>query len=488
MTTSGCAENHPPPTADTHVTTDSGRILAAPAEDVIGVADPYSPTLFDDVGAVARVRDSGIRAMGYLSGSAPDLFDFRTGTLRVDPDKDRDGLSWIYPPPPASFDKFASFARDARSSALVHVDYGTGTPDEAAAWVRYANRTNNYGIRNWEIGEESYLNGSGPAWAWPDAHKNPDGTPEGPTSWAHNAAQFVTAMRQADPAIRIGIPVAPLFPATAGGHAEMWNAFATDWNNQVLAVLGPLIDFVDLHWYPQREETDDAALLAAPRAIGALSQALRQQLVASGSHADILVGETNSSAVSFGKQAVGIVNALFLVDDMLTWLEQGALGVDWYAWQIAMAADEDHPQLHGDANFGTIGLLSTGGCVDTRSQRHICEPARNTPFAPYYTLELVSHLMQPGTRLLEAQSDNPSVITHALSQPDGTITVVLINTDPAAAHRVQVQLPGSRLDGDITVTSFGDKDNDLRTEKSEATTVRELAPYSVTAVTYHPAR
>ncbi len=231
-----------------------------------------------------------------------------------------------------------------------------------------------------------------------------------------------------------------------------------------------------------RHRTDDAVLLSTPRTIGELDRELRQELTDSGSHANIMVGETNSSAVYFGKQTVGIVNAMFLVDDMLTWLEQGVAGIDWYAWQIAMAADDNHPQLYGDANFGTIGLLSTGDCVDMPDHRRICEPPRNTPFAPYFTLKLVSQLTRRGTRLVQVRSDNATVVVHALSQPDGRITVVLINTDRTRSHRVHVDLPGISA-GKVTLVSFADKDDDLQTGEANSVTDIDLGPYSVTALT-----
>lgn len=38
---------------------------------------------------------------------------------------------------------------------MVCVNFGTGTPQEAAAWVHYANKVKNYGIKRWQVGNES---------------------------------------------------------------------------------------------------------------------------------------------------------------------------------------------------------------------------------------------------------------------------------------------------------------------------------------------
>ena len=61
--------------------------------------------------------------------------------------------------PRYNFDQWASFARSQHETMLVHVNYGTGTPSEAAAWVRYANLDKHYGVRYWEVGEEAHGDG-----------------------------------------------------------------------------------------------------------------------------------------------------------------------------------------------------------------------------------------------------------------------------------------------------------------------------------------
>ncbi len=61
---------------------------------------------------------------------------------------------------------------------MVTANYGTGTAEEAAGWVRYANVTKGYGIKYWEIGNENYGNGHyGAAWEADDhADKSPADT------------------------------------------------------------------------------------------------------------------------------------------------------------------------------------------------------------------------------------------------------------------------------------------------------------------------
>ncbi len=54
------------------------------------------------------------------------------------------------------FDTFASVAKSTQAQVFITVNYGTGTPEEAAAWVKHSNRDNCYDFKYWEIGNENY--------------------------------------------------------------------------------------------------------------------------------------------------------------------------------------------------------------------------------------------------------------------------------------------------------------------------------------------
>jgi hypothetical protein len=91
--------------------------------------------------------------------------------------------------------------------------------DTAREWVRYANITKGYGIRYWEIGNESYLrsyNGGATA-----------------SDYARDLIAFSQSMKSVDATIRIG----------ANGHADEW------WRT-VLPLAAPFIDFLAVHNYP----------------------------------------------------------------------------------------------------------------------------------------------------------------------------------------------------------------------------------------------
>ncbi|MDX2682608.1 hypothetical protein PV333_41195 [Streptomyces sp. NY05-11A] len=95
--------------------------------------------------------------------------------------------------------------RAAGAQPVITVNYGSGTPDEAAAWVRYANITKGYGIKYWEVGNEvpgnrEYSNGSG--WEL-DKHSS-----HSATTYATNLLQFVSV---------VGVPSTTAMPRGVGG-------------------------------------------------------------------------------------------------------------------------------------------------------------------------------------------------------------------------------------------------------------------------------
>ena len=481
VTAGGTAHASPDP--DTHVTGAVDRALGRVQPGGIGAVEPFWSPNFGDAGVPGLLAGAGVRQLSFEAGPATDLYDWRTNTLKPDPDASHHSFDYDTDlKPGTSFDQFATTAKSLHANMTVHVNYGTGTAQEAADWVDYANHTRHYGVRNWEIGEESYLNGYFGFWWEPDAHHDAAGNPEGPDQWAHNALAFVTAMREADPTIKIGVPVADPAQPGIGPRAAQWNA-------AVLKVLGPVIDFVDVHWFPYLDATDDAELLAsAPKQVAGSYSLLRQEIAdgagARASQVDVLVGETNSVALNFGKQSVSLVNAMFLVEDYLTWLEQGVQAVDWWALHNGPQFGVNNgPGLYGDAQYGDLGVLSSGVCQDT-----ICEPAADTPFPPYYGLKLLGSAVRPGSTTVATTSDNGLVNAHAVRGPDGTVTVILVNTDRAHAHAARIALPGVRLLPGATVLSYGEQSTDVATghEAGAPNLLRELPPYSITAVRLRP--
>ena len=147
------------------------------------------------------------------------------------------------------------------------VNYGSGTPAEAAAWVAAAARTRGRGRRALGSRERDLrllggeqrarraageLPGYKPATIGasnPTCPQTTEGAAAGTrtlaTSYAANAQRFLRAMKAADPAARIGVPWAFGSPVRA-------RTCRTDsaWNDTVLGTDGKYVSFVDAHYYP----------------------------------------------------------------------------------------------------------------------------------------------------------------------------------------------------------------------------------------------
>jgi alpha-L-arabinofuranosidase len=99
-------------------------------------------------------------------------------------------------------------------------------------WVRYANKVRGYGVRDWEIGNESYWRGSTAALKAED--------------YTRDVMEFSRAMKAIDPTIHIGV----------NGHVRKDLVSPSDgeggpiWWQYLLAHASADIDFVVVHPYP----------------------------------------------------------------------------------------------------------------------------------------------------------------------------------------------------------------------------------------------
>ena len=449
-----------------NVTVRADQALAEIRPGAIGVNTPiWNPRLVDPA-VPGLIRQAGIRRLEFNGGGVSDLYHWRDGSVSADPDAADHPYDYAALPPQFSFDQFAATAQQTHADMLVHVNYGTGTPEEAAAWVTYANRVKHYHIKDWAIGEEVWGNGSIPGVNFePDAHAD-----KSAAAYGRNALAFIAAMKAADPGIRVGVE---LTGVPAGVSLPGFN----EWDQGVMSTVGGAADFVDFHEYPFGvRDTSDKGLLGSVRQLPANLAALRalvDRYAGRGRHVDLVVGETNSAAFQ-APQQISVFNALYLADDMLTLLENGTTGVAWWAL---------HNGGYGDTH-GDLGLLSTGDCDDTGT---VCAPPADTPYPPYYGLQLTGALARPGGTLVATSSADPLVVTHAVREPDGSLAVLLLNEDPTNARKVCLDVRGYRAGGDPTVLWYGPGVDRVQVTHQAGRT-RTLPAYSLTEMVFAPAR
>ncbi len=422
-----------------------------------------------DRGTPALLDATGVQIVRYPGGSTSDNYHWLSNT----PDDPAQGGTVAS----ANFDAFMSVVTATGSQAMITVNYGSGTEQEAADWVRYANRgtardhsplptyatgcgkSHAYGIRYWEIGNELYGDGTYGA-TWEVNHKAHD-----PATYAQGVVSYSAAMKAVDPSIQVGAVL------TAPGNWPDGQTSASSprpWNDTVLPIACGAVDFVVVHWYPQGPTGEsDAALLASPEegestgvsytpSIPTMMAALKSELAQyCGNHASavqIMVTETNSVSYNPGKQTTSIVNALFLADEALTWFENGAANVDWWALHNSPFDGNVDPALQGSADFGDYGVLSVGETTAAGA----AEPPVNTPFPSYYGLQMLAKLgHRPQDAIVPASSSNPLVGVHAVRSANGNINLLLVNKDPAVRYSVTVSLAGASAHGSAAVFRYG---------------------------------
>jgi len=257
---------------------------------------------------------------------------------------------------------------------------------------------------------------------------------------------------------------------TATGAPNNWPDGVTNaespqsWNQTVLSALGSEIGFADVHFYPQNPSNitppgpTDAGLLAATQQIPQSVSALRAEFAAWAGRAGIpiMVTETNSVSTNIGKQSLSVVNALYLEQDYLAWLESGVQNVDW--WQIhngIVTTGDNGPSLFGSATYGDYGVLSDASCGTTPAGTKICEPQADTPFAAYYGLQLLSRFIQPGDVLVSATSSQSLVQTYAVRTRGGRLRVMVVNDDPSHSYDVTLSAPGYSMAAGAPVLFYG---------------------------------
>jgi hypothetical protein len=398
------------------------------------------------------LQAAGIDMLRYGGGSYADYYDWQTNTNIqncLPDDATASFTSSCSSSDSLDFSQFSQQARAIGAQSFVTVNYGSGTPAEAAAWVAQAKSTAGQGVALWEVGNENYgcweVNNelAGPpenfAGYTPNTYTTVNGVTENvtcpqategdaagtqtlATSYAVNAKQFLTAMKAANPAAQIGVPWA--FGSEVTGASVPDNS---EWNNTVLRTDGKYVSFVDAHYYPFTfsgatggANPTDQQVLQSLFQIPSRYGEIRSELNANAPWASVVVGETgvsNNETTTVCTPA----GALFAAGDVLSWLAAGAKSVDW--WDMN--------------NYGN----TTASCANP-DYGMFTSSSPPVPETPYYGYLLASVLAQPHALLAPlGTSDAADVLAYQSLLPGGKFAVALINTNTSAAEKVTFHAP-----------------------------------------------
>ncbi|NUR03722.1 MAG: cellulose-binding protein [Streptomyces sp.] len=443
------------------VTVDAGTSLGTVPSTGVGLNTAVYDTYMNDPKAASLMKAAGVRQLRFPGGSVADAYHWKTHTVT--------GGSWAAPG--TDFDHFMATAKKVGAQPVITANYGSGTPQEAADWVKYANVDKGYGVKYWEIGNEVSGNGYyGSKWEV-DNHAD-----KSPREYAKNLLAYAKAMKAVDPKVKIGAVL-----NTPGSWPDGLKASGdgADWNHTVLSLAAKSIDFVIVHWYPAGDST--ASLLNSPARIAGTASAVRSLInTYAGPHAasvKIAITETSTAnSVAQTSQAA----ALFAPDTYMNWLEQGVVGVDW--WDLHNGPGKA-TTVHGETDYQDGGVLSVGGCSGGT-----CEPARETPFSTYWGIRSLTALAQPGDTMVKASSANPSVAVHAVRTGNGGLNVMLINKNPQNAAQVSLSYAGyTPARGTVRTVSYTKGGTALTTATRGTAAAQTLPPYSITTLQLKPA-
>jgi hypothetical protein len=456
-------------TVTVNATAGLGTIPAAAIGLNTAVYDGY----MNDTPIPGLLKAAGIDALRYPGGSYSDIYNWQAGTA----------AAGGYVAPDTGFSSFMATAQAAGAAPIITVNYGTGTPALAAAWVSAALSAGD-GVKYWEAGNEVYGNGTyGANWE-ADAHcdTSPSGgavtigsEPSqtyncGPGTYAAGVAQYITAMHNADPNAKVcAVLTTPGFWPDGVTNSQ---TSPEPWNQTVLTDLGPSTQCVIVHYYPGGSSA--AGMLTDPGDIAGIVAAVRGEItqyagISNAASVPILVTETNSTVDTDTQPG-----ALFAADEYMTWLENGAANVDW--WNEHNGAGTIST-VGGATDYGDQGVLSNGS-----SSSGTTEPAAETPFAPYYGIEMLTKLGSPGDEMVTSTSSDALVRVHAVRAADGSLNVLIDNEDPSNSYAVSLAYNGFTPDGSPTVYTFADNATSITSATQASASSVTVPPYSLTVV------
>jgi hypothetical protein len=444
--------------APTVVTVDTRAGLALVPPTGLGVNDAVWDSELGTDETSSLLRAAGVATRRYPGGSYGDMYHWKDHTV-----------TGGFVAPNTDFDTFMRSARKVHAQPVLIANYGTGTAAEAAGWVRYANQTRRYGVKYWEIGNEIYGNGHyGASW---EADEHAD---KSPAAYANAVVEYAAAMKAVDPTIKIGAVL-----TTPGNWPDGITASgdAGPWNQVVLSIAGPSIDFVVLHWYPGGESLVEA--LGKPTQASDIGEMIRAQIARfagpGASRISMALTEINTSQGTNTQPG-----ALFAADVYPALWASGMFTVNWWDVHNGITAVGT---FAGQTDYGDGGLLSNATCLPDGT---VCEPATNTPFAPYHALRLLSGFADPGDQLIRVTTSNPKLRGHAVRHTQDGLSVLLLNEDPDNAQAVTLRYPGfvPAPGGATTYTYLNGASEITRGHANPVT--QTLPPYSLTLLVVRP--
>lgn len=468
LTMEGSAAAAPPPAGET-VTQGGRAVIRVDASRVVreiprqlyganiewiwdanGIWDAGADRLQPEI--VSLTRELGPSLLRFPGGIFSDFYHWRDGIgpreLRKKTAHSPSGGESVHR---FGTDEALEFARQAGGELLITVNVATGTPQEAAAWVRYVNGQGRR-VTYWEVGNEVYVKDNSPH------SKASTMTPE---EYAAKFIEFSRAMKAADPGIKVG----------ALGEENYGNAYRSypGWTETVLQRAAPEMDFIAVHngYAPaivseRGLSTGDVyrAMLAAPAQIAQSLEALRRKIAqADPEHS----GRIRIAVTEWGPY--------FQVTSAGKWVDHHKTLAAALYTASALKVFIEQPRMEIANAFKLVDPLYMGW-IGKRAGQYV-------PTAGYYAMQLFTRHF--GNRLVRSRAngpafDSPAVgwvrearnvpvldVVSSLDNTGRTLYVTVINKDLTNDVTAAVEVAGIGIGGRAAVHTLNGTSADANT-------------------------
>lgn len=459
-----------PPPSVVNVTVNGRQKLQVVDERMFGLNAQIWDGSFNTITTAELLNEADNQALRFGGGSLSDTYHWQTNT------SEGQTTPWA-----TNTDAFATIAKATHAKVYITANYGTGTPEEAAAWVRYTNKTKNYDFKYWEIGNENYG-------TWEVDNNN---RPNDPVTYATRFKEYYRQMKAVDRSIKIGA----VLVADEDSQANYTDQTVTNprtglphngWSAVMLATfkkLGVTPDFVIYHRYEQGPGGEnDAFLLNSAKTwandAASIRQMLNDYLGKDAKKIEINCTENNSVYANPGKQSTSLVNGLFLADSLANIMKTEFTAFFWWNLRNGQEAGNNNANsLYGWRKYGDYGIVTYATPAG---------PADRYP--TFYVYKLLQHYARGGEKIVSATSDYNGLGVYAVRDHHSkTLNLLLINKHPTAALNVKIKIDGFNMGKAAKVFTYGiPQDEAARTGIGSADVAQSTTVLSGKTFTWSP--
>lgn len=371
----------------------------------------------EQLGPAIAVRYGG----GVFADADNQMIGRNTNVVSQGGEQTSDFWGYDSDPDALTFSRYVPEARDVHGNVMVTINYGTGTPALAGAWLAKIHADHDP-VTAVEIGNEPYGCSSpdkeitvGPVW---DTSYEPNVPSQCPyqqygggspglrqfaRSYIAHAPAFIRAVHKADPDVKIVLPYA-ISPPGDGGHV---------WNHAVMAALQGY-QGINVLWYPSHswDNPSSQTALSWLTQIPARAADIKADLRDYAPTAFWMIGENNIA--NHPTWAVCTpMSAVFAAGSALSWLAEGARNVNWWG-------ESDGNNSYGHCRNRDFSMFDLTGY----------------PLPPYPGFLLASKLAQPHAFLSIIDTGNSHVLAFHATLTDGRQADAFINISAGQSERV----------------------------------------------------